>query len=145
MIARIIVTCVATIFATTAWAGDVEDWPVYEWGTDSKIGTLTYETDSGNMAVYRSSDGEERFYIRGLAGVGYPSGVYEGFFVSYVGGDPCPSGPGKDHLGAQLPVWGHVQMNWFKDEGGEVVWSMHVGRCNEPISADPMIASYIAH
>lgn len=135
----------AAVLATSAMAGEFYD--VYAWSDARKVGQLIYETDSGNMAVYRSGDGNERYYIRQMAGDVSPSGTYQGFFVDYSGsGRPaCPSGPGRDHLGNSIPHWGHLRMEWLVDEGGEPQWVMYIGVCNDPISAEPLVASYQAH
>ena len=131
--------------ATAAMAS--EFWDVYDWNTAQKIGTLSFETQSGNDAVYVSQDGSVRYYIRGLAGVENPRGTFQGFFIDYNGrGLPaCPSGPGTDHLGNKVAHWGHLRMEWLLDEGGELAWTMSMGWCNDPISQEPVAASYQAH
>ena len=88
---------------------------------------IVYEFDNGDQAVWVAADGNSRFYIDGLGGVFENRQSYKGRYVFYSGEGPgCDSGVFADHLGNQVPYWGHLSIQWSNDSN----FVMQIGECD---------------
>lgn len=93
----------------------------------SQYGTIVYEADIGNYAVFSMGGGDVRLYLEGLAGRYENAGTYNGYWVSNLAGACDYSITGAD--GRSSNNWGNLQLT-FDSNAPARSYTVSLSICN---------------
>mgnify|MGYP000850920528 CR=1 FL=1 len=111
--------------------------------TSDLVGTIVYEADIGDVAVFSAGDNSVHLYIEGLAGMYANAGRFQGYWLENTAGTCGSSLTGAD--GWVSENWGTLELE-FDPNGPERSYTVWIGECGAdyigefyatPVGAEP--------